>query len=147
MTPRTRNILLNAVVLLAVLQLFPGERKNDWVTDEIEAPPKVQKILERACYNCHSYATRWPWYSRIVPVSWFIIHDVNEGRHELNFSEWTHYSKKKRRKKRREITKQLSKGEMPPWYYTLMHSEAELSKGDHDTLTHWARRHRGKKRR
>ena len=70
------------------MQLVSFERTNPPVTGEIKAPGDVKPLLERACYDCHSNQTVWPWYSRIAPGSWLMHRDVIEGRKELNFSEW-----------------------------------------------------------
>lgn len=86
----------------------------------------------------HSNETVWPWYSHIAPISWLVAHDVHEGRDELNFSVWETYDVAKRRKKLTETLKEVAEGEMPPWYYVLMHSTARLDTGDQDHLRAWA---------
>jgi len=57
----------------------------------VTVDPQVAGILDRACADCHSNKTRWPWYSHVAPVSWFVIDHVNHGRSHLNFSEWGRY--------------------------------------------------------
>jgi hypothetical protein len=79
----------------------------------------------------------WPWYSQIAPLSWLLANDVKEGRRELNFSKWSTYDAKRRAKKLTEIAKEVGEGEMPPWYYVLVHSDAKLAGTDRDTVRVW----------
>lgn len=131
--------IIVAVLIIAVvgIQFVPVERTNPQVTGEIEAPAEVMDIFRRSCYNCHSNETVWPWYSRVAPVSWLVVDDVDEGREEMNFSEWSGYSEKKKGKKIHETWEEVSEGEMPMWYYLLLHPEAELSAADKETLRKW----------
>ena len=124
-------------ILLLVVQLIPVDRTNPPGEGEIGTPPQVAAILQRACYDCHSNQTVWPWYSKIAPVSWLIARDVHEGRKELNFSVWSSYSDKRKQKKLRETGKEVSEGDMPPWYYVALHPEARLSDADLQTIRAW----------
>ena len=63
------------------------------IESHVQVDPKVSAIIDRSCADCHSNRTRWPWYSQVAPVSWFVIDHVNEGRKELNFSEWGSYER------------------------------------------------------
>src|SRR6056297_3230811 len=91
-TGRQMIIGLAAVAaVFLVIQLIPYGRSHtnppivlepDWDS------PRTRELAERACFDCHSNETEWPWYSNIAPVSWLVQHDVDEGRHELNFSDW-----------------------------------------------------------
>jgi cytochrome c551/c552 len=133
-----RRTLLILVVVLALAQLVPVDRSNPPAGAEVAAPPEVRAILKRACYDCHSSETVWPWYSRVAPVSWLIARDVRQGRSEANFSIFTQYPDKRRQRKWKEITEQIEKREMPPWSYTAVHPEARLSDADRETLLRWA---------
>ena len=137
MTVYIKIILAVLIIAVVGIQFVPVERTNPHVTGEIEAPAEVMDILRRSCYDCHSNETVWPWYSRVAPVSWLVIDDVDEGREEMNFSDWSAYSEKKKGKKIHEIWEEVSEGEMPMWYYTILHSEAELSAADKETLHKW----------
>ncbi len=95
--------------------------------------PRAASILRRACANCHSYETAWPWYSRISPVSWLIVRDVRRGREKLNFSEWSRMSANQLQ----DICDELDKDAMPPKDYRLMHPEARLSRADLAILIDW----------
>jgi hypothetical protein len=136
---RRRWLLGAAAVLLVVAQLIPVEHDNPPVTGEIAAPADVAALLRRACYDCHSHATRWPWYSALAPASWLIAHDVDEGRDELDFSVWAAYPPAKQRKKLRKTAEQIEEGEMPLWYYLLLHPEARLTAAEQARLVAWAR--------
>lgn len=95
-------------------------------------------MLRRACYDCHSHETVWPWYSQVAPLSWLITNDVREGRAELNFSTWQRYSTQEQVKKLKENWDEVAEGTMPPWAYRVLHPEARLSAQDRALLQHWA---------
>jgi hypothetical protein len=101
-------------------------------------PTEVRSILERSCYDCHSNRTRWPWYSRVAPVSWFVARHVAEGREHLNFTEWDRMSPEDQAKAMEEIGETVTEGEMPLASYLLAHPEAALSEQDQTLLRQWA---------
>jgi len=125
---------LAVVILLVAMQFVPITRINPPERSEASRPPEVQALLQRACYDCHSNETRWPWYSYIAPVSFLIARDVREGRRELNFSIWNQYNQGRKMRKFKEIVEQLEKGNMPQWYYVLIHAEAKLSDGEREAI-------------
>lgn len=122
-----------AVLLLA--QLVPVSRTNPPVVQDVEAPPEVKAILRRACYDCHSHETVWGPHTYVAPISWLSVHDVDEGREELNFSRWGEERPGRVAKKLREV---LDEEEMPPWFYVVAHPEARLSAADQAALRAWA---------
>jgi hypothetical protein len=130
---------LFVVVALVAIQLVPVDTGNPPVAADVPASPEVKAILRRACYDCHSNETEWPWYARIAPVSWFIARDVHKGRTELNFSTWNQYSTQQRVKKLRESWQEVAVGEMPPWLYRPIHRDARLTAEDRALLLQWAR--------
>ena len=130
--------LVATVAALGLLQLVPVDRTNPAVELDITAAPEIKSILKRACYDCHSNETVWPWYSRVAPVSWLLAWDVKEGREELNFSTWNRYDGKQRSKKIKESWKEVEEKEMPPWFYIPLHPEARLSDRDRQILRAWA---------
>jgi hypothetical protein len=135
---------IGLAVLLMVIQFFRPERSNpavdpaDDIAAQMSVPPEVRSILERSCYDCHSTKTRWPWYTNVAPVSWLVVHDVDEGRGHLNFSEWGSYKQGKRVSRLEMMISEVDKGEMPPNDYLLMHGEAVLTETDRDILCAWA---------
>jgi hypothetical protein len=137
----TKWIALAGIAVIAVLiaiQLVPVATTNGPVEQDIPTPPEVKTVLRRACYDCHSNETVWPWYSRIAPVSWLVAYDVQEGRAELNFSTWNQYSTQEQVKKLKESWEEVDEGEMPPWYYLPAHRDARLSAEDRALLRQWA---------
>jgi heme-binding protein len=137
MMRKIRLALLALIVVVIVAQLVPVDTSNPPVEADLAAPPEVKGILKRACYDCHSHETVWPWYSRLAPASWLLVRDVHEGRAELNFSTWTQYSPTEQRKKLKESWKEVEEGEMPPGIYRLLHPEASLSAHDREVLQGW----------
>jgi hypothetical protein len=137
-----RVIAVSGLVLLLALvaiQLVPVDTRNPPVTGDVPTSPAVKAVLRRACYDCHSHETRWPWYGRVAPVSWLLARDVREGRAELNFSTWDQYSAQQQVKKLKESWEEVAEGEMPPWFYLPAHREARLSAEDRALLRQWAR--------
>ena len=132
-------VLFFVIDLFVVIQFIPVNRDNPEVTGEIDVPEDVMVILQKSCYDCHSNETIWPWYSYIAPASWLIARDVHEGREELNFSEWTSYSEKQKRHKRKECGEEVEEGEMPLWFYIPLHKEAEMLPKDIETIVSWSK--------
>jgi hypothetical protein len=132
------RVLAVLVVVLVLIQLVPGDRSNPPVTADIPTPPDVKGILKRACYDCHSNQTVWPWYSRLAPLSWLLARDVQEGREELNFSTWDRYRPSEQGKKLKKSWEEVQEGEMPPWYYVALHRDATLTDADRQVLHTWA---------
>jgi Haem-binding domain len=131
--------VLGFLVLVVAIQFIPVETTNPPVEGDIPTSPAVKAVLRRACYDCHSHETVWPWYSRVAPLSWLLASDVREARAELNFSTWDRSSTQEQVKKLQESWKEVSEREMPPWYYLLVHREARLSAEDRRLLERWGR--------
>jgi hypothetical protein len=143
-----KNILKWTVIalaaLFAALQFIRPARTNPPVeeTRTIQAharlTPEVAAILDRSCNDCHSNLTRWPWYSNIAPVSWFVVDHVEVGRREMNFSDWARYDKEDQAQLLKRICHEVKSGQMPLRSYLRLHSEAQLSEADVMTLCAWA---------
>ena len=133
-----KRFLVALALVVVALQLVPVSRTNPRVTSEIVAPAAVHAVLKRACYDCHSHETKWPWYSYVAPVSWLVAKDVRDGRRHMNFSEWGSYIADKQEAKIRSIWEQVSEGEMPLAIYLPMHPEAKLTEADRAVLKQWA---------
>ena len=123
-----------AVATLVGIQLVPVDRSNPPVNGPLEAPDEVMAVLRKACFDCHSNETTWPWYSYVAPVSWLVAKDVEEGRRELNFSEWATMSEKKRAHKLKETWEEVEEGEMPLPIYIPMHPDANLTDSQRTAL-------------
>ena len=128
--------LLGALVVLAVLiQLIPYGRNhtNPPVAQEPNwDSPRTRELSVRACFDCHSYETIWPWYSNIAPISWLVYRDVIEGRETLNYSEWG--SQRGEGAEPGEAGEKISEDLMPPSYYLLSHPDARLSDAEKQEL-------------
>ena len=136
---------LKLIVALASAALIIGQVGTErWASRE----PKVMglpmslnvepwQVVVRACGNCHSNHTDWPWYSRVPPVSWWIAQHVREGRERFNFSEWDTYSQSQRQDKLESMCGLILTGRMPPWQYTAMHPEARLTEKDKKAVCAW----------
>ena len=132
-----------AIALAALLQLVPVKRDNPPVKDEVPAPQNVKAILERACYDCHSNRTVWPWYAYVAPVSWLVTKDVRDGRKEVNFTEWPMFDQDEQDHAYKHIAKQVERRGMPLSNYLLMHPKAKLSDEDRRVLVTWAKENSG----
>ncbi len=129
---RMKWVLLGAVGVFALIQLVPYGRAhgNPKVSQEPAwSTPEVRDLAARACFDCHSNQTRWPWYSQVAPVSWLVQRDTDEGREALNFSEWD-----RPQKEADDAAKELREGEMPPFIYTAIHRDAVLTAAERQAL-------------
>jgi Haem-binding domain len=135
-------VLLVVIVVSAMdAQRVPANR-NAKLLEAAHVPAEVRSTIERACRDCHSDATRYPWYSYIAPVSWLVKRDVARGRERLNFSKWGEYSLVRKQRYLSEIANQVQDGGMPLAIYTFMHSEARLSKADVEAVFEWTQAER-----
>jgi Haem-binding domain len=129
------------VLMFALLQLTNPPRTNPPVVNDLMAtsppPPNVAAMLHAACYDCHSHETKWPWYSRIAPMSWLITDDVNEGRTNLNFSDWPAGNSARVAKRLENMSEQIDYRDMPPKKYTAIHADARLTDVQRKELTDW----------
>jgi mono/diheme cytochrome c family protein len=119
------------VVLFVAIQLIPFGRAHANPPVTAEPPwdtPQTRELAQRACFDCHSNETVWPLYSNIAPISWFVQHDVDEGRGRLNFSEWD------RGQEADEAADLVREGEMPLKVYLPLHPQANLSSQEKEAL-------------
>ena len=122
--------------LFLAIQLIPygHQHSNPPVQQEPNwSNAQTRDLAARACFDCHSNETVWPWYSNIAPVSWLIERDVQEGRSRLNFSEWGR-SAGREGHEMGEISEVINEGVMPPSYFLIMHPDAKLSADEKQTL-------------
>jgi hypothetical protein len=144
MSPRKKKIigigLVAGLVVFGAAQLVPveGVRSNPPGRYKIDAPPEVEAILRRSCFDCHSNETRWPLYSRIAPGSWLMARDVKRGRQHLNLSEWGEADEEERLLDMENMWEQVESGAMPKWFYIYpLHLSARLSDADKAVLKAW----------
>lgn len=136
-------LALVSVCVLVGLQFVRPARTNPAVDQtqtvhaRLQLTPQVAAILDRSCQDCHSNTTRWPWYSNVAPLSWWVVDHVNEGRQQLNLSDWGRYDNRRAGKKLEEICEQVTDGAMPISSYTQIHRAAKLSPEDVRILCDW----------
>ena len=128
------------VVLLVGAQFVRPQRTNPR-TDESQtlraqlgSTSELPAIVDRACADCHSNESRWPWYTQVAPLSWAMARGVNEGRKVVNFSEWGGYTPQQRHMLLAASCIDAAQGRMPVSVYTWFHPEARLSAGDVETI-------------
>lgn len=141
---KRKKAALILILIFGLLQLVPKPKKNISSTvakNSIEQlyplPDSVLKILNTACYDCHSNNTYYPWYNNIQPVAWFLNKHILEGKVELNFDEFGSYSNIKQQNKLKSIVNQLKDGDMPLISYEFLHSHARLSKHETVQIIKW----------
>lgn len=123
---------IGVVVAVLILQLAPYGRRHTNPPGRVEPrwdSPTTRGLAVRACYDCHSNETVWPWYSHVAPMSWLAQRDVDEGRRKLNFSEWD-----RPQKEAHESAKSVRKGAMPLWFYTAIQPDARLTAAETQAL-------------
>jgi heme-binding protein len=132
--------LMFVAAQIVVAQFAPAALTNPPVRSDLTAPPEVKSILRRACYDCHSNETRWPWYSHVAPASWLIRDHVLEGRRRLNFSVWGDYAfdPGTEAQKLSAIAKFATNGKMPPRYHTMTHPGARLTGTEREAVARWS---------
>ncbi len=127
-------ILIGLVVVGLLIQLIPlpGRGNNPPVTSEPPwDSPQTRLLAKRACFDCHSNETVWPWYSYVAPVSWLVYNDTMGGRRRLNFSEW---NTTRSQRELGNISRTIQNGRMPPAIFLPMHPSARLTAAEQQQL-------------
>ncbi len=139
-----KKILLLLLVAFVIAQFF-GPEKNEGSLESVTAfleetkpPEHVKTILEQACFDCHSDATRYPWYSNITPVNYWMADHVKHGTKHFNVSKWEGSSVKRKDHKMEELIEMVEAKEMPLPSYTWSHGEAKLSEQQIEAVLKWA---------
>ena len=137
-------MLVGLLGAVGLSQLFVPDRTNPPVVagrDLLASntpPAEVVGLLRSACYDCHSHETRWPWYTRVSPMSWWIADHIQDGRKELNFSDWPYDRPRRMRSNLRNIATEVENKTMPLPSYTWIHKESRLSQQQRQLLIDWA---------
>lgn len=138
-----KRLLLVLLIAFIVIQFFRPEKNiaagisaND-ITTKYAVPQNVQQILKTSCYDCHSNNTVYPWYSNIQPVAWWLKDHIDEGKRELNFSEFATYRIGRQYRKLEEINGEVKEDKMPLSSYTIIHKDAKLSNEQKLALATW----------
>ena len=128
-----KKIVLGLIALFVLIQFIPYGRDhtNPPVAAEPQwDTPQTRALYMHACGDCHSNETTWPWYSHVAPVSWLVAHDVDEGRENLNTSNWG----LQKRNKGYDAAEEVEEDDMPPLVYLPTHPEARLSDAEKQSL-------------
>ena len=139
-----KKILLFLLLVFVVIQFFhpkPNKSNGDqpnYIGKSFTIPDDVKPILQKACNDCHSNNTKYPWYSNIQPVDWWLTNHIKEGKAHLNFDEYTNRSLRFQYHKMEETIEQIKEGEMPLNSYTWTHKDAILKEEEKNKLYDWA---------
>jgi hypothetical protein len=116
-------VMVTAVILMQFWQ--PDTTNPPVVSEPVWDDAQTEALVRRACYDCHSNETFWPWYTRIVPFSHLLLRDVENGRAVLNFSDWDATCCGVAQMN--DMAETVNKREMPLPYYLVLHPEAQLT--------------------
>jgi|SRR3990170_1161249 len=139
-----KKILLFLFSGLLIIQfIHPPKNKRsgpqvNYIGNAYTMPDEVKIILAKACNDCHSNNTNYPWYTRIQPVDWWMNQHVKDGKKELNFDEYTNKNLRFQYHKMEEIIEMVKEGEMPLNSYTWAHKEAKLTESEKNKLIDWS---------
>ena len=140
-----KKIFIALLIPLIVIQfIHPKKNKADgpqpnYIGNRFAVPADVKSILAKACNDCHSNNTTYPWYAKIQPVHWWMHNHINEGKKELNFDEYTSKNLRFQYHKMEDLTEQIKEGGMPLNSYTWVHKDAKLTDAEKNKLLNWAR--------
>ncbi len=135
-------ILLGFLLLIQLIQIDKSNPPVDPAVDfepVVQPPEDIMVILKSACYDCHSNETRYPWYSNVAPVSWWLKHHINEAREHFDFSSLGQFKGAQLAEILADASKVVESGEMPLNSYTWMHPQARLSAEQRSRLVQWMR--------
>ena len=141
-------ILIIAAVIFLGIQFFginrsvPSTDPNLDLMAVAQPPENVKNLIHQGCYDCHSYETKYPWYSHVQPVSWFLQDHIDEAREHMNFSKWGDYSPDVRREKLEHAGKMVKNRKMPLWSFRIEHPEARFTDQEIQTLSNWFKERR-----
>ena len=124
-----KKIVIGGIITIGLIQFIPYGKNHTNPKSQGEpnwSDTHTKQLFMRACGDCHSHNTKWPWYSNIAPISWLVQHDVDEGREHFNVSLWGVQKKNKGK----DAYEELEENEMPPFIYIINHPEAKLLKED-----------------
>jgi len=120
--------LFVAFLLIQVLPIY-GLTNPPVINEPAWDSPETRALAKRACFDCHSNETVWPWYAHVAPVRWLVVNDAEKGRKAFNFSDWHSGDLFGE-----VAARQISSGGMPLPQYLLMHPEARLTEAEKQRL-------------
>jgi hypothetical protein len=139
-------LVIILVIAFVAAQFLPMARTNppftaaQTIDNIVKVPPDVHATLMRACGDCHSNETQWPWYSHVAPTSWFVVGHVNDGRKHINLSTWMRpgHEPQDSIDRLKAMCRQVQSGGMPLTSYTIIHWNAKLSADDVKRICEWS---------
>lgn len=138
-----KKILILLLVVFVIAQFF-GPEKNDGDITSVKPflqatnpPQDVMAVLKNSCFDCHSDHTRYPWYSKITPINYWMADHIEHGKRDFNMSKWDDYSDKQKDHKLEELAEEVREGHMPLPSYTWGHSDAKLSNEQIEAVEKW----------
>lgn len=134
-------ILLGALVLIQFIRPEKNQstvNPDQQLTSRYPIPDSVNTILQKACMDCHSNNSHYPWYASVQPIAWWLDEHIRDGKKHLNFDEYTHRSLRYQFHKMEETIEMVKTDEMPLPSYTWTHTEARLTKAERLAITQWA---------
>lgn len=139
-----KKILLVLLTALVIIQfIHPKKNKSEgpqpnFIGNSFFIPDDVKTIMAKACNDCHSNNSTYPWYANFQPVHWWLEKHIKDGKKHLNFDEYSHKPLRYQFHKMEETVEMVKEGEMPLNSYTWTHKDAKLSKDEKDKLINWA---------
>jgi len=139
-----KKILLVLLLILIIAQFFqPSKNKGRAqtttdITHVVPVPDTIMALLKVACYDCHSDSTRYPWYSHITPINWWLKNHIDDGKRNCNFTQYSVGSYKRKMKRLEEAAEQVEKHEMPIGSYLWIHKDARLTEEQRKLIIDWA---------
>ena len=139
----SKIILLILTIVFVGIQFIPTKRNQSESVPNTDfmivnnVPNNIKATLQTSCYDCHSNNTSYPWYNTVQPVAWFLENHIEEGKSELNFSEWDNYSNRRKKSKLKSIVSQIKDNKMPLSSYTFIHKNTIISNNQKKEIIAW----------
>ena len=137
-----RSVFKWGILILILIQFVRPDRnisenaKHNY-SNELEVSNEIKDIIATSCADCHSNNTIYPWYSEIAPISWYLDYHINDGKKQLNFSEWNKYNKNQKEHIIKDLKEELEDQNMPLKSYLLLHNNAKLTVHQYKLLLDW----------
>src|SRR6185369_7773704 len=134
-------LLLLGIIIIQFIHPKPNKSKGDqpnYIGKVYPVPEKVHAILVKACFDCHSNNTRYPWYSNLQPADWWMAGHIRKGKAELNLDDFTKRSPRYQYNKMEAVADEVKKGDMPLNSYLWIHKDAKLTDDEKNTIMDWA---------
>ena len=139
-----KKIILFLFFVFVIIQfIHPKKNKSEGpqpnnIANTFNMPADVKSILAKACYDCHSNNTRYPWYSKIQPVDWWLDSHIRNGKKGLNFDDYTSRNLRFQYHKMEDVIEQVKEGGMPLNSYLWIHKDARLTDEEKNKIINWA---------